>query len=76
MGVYLETRVPVIILEQVEDDCRATGYKVINSAKYGAPVSRERLITIAVRSDLADNRQFEWPVVLTPKSHQIEEFLG
>lgn len=100
IDVYLEARVPVIILEQVagvlevldtdkvstadnicaqtkvEDKFRAAGYqvthKIINAAEYGAPVSRERLITVAVRSDLTARKQFKWPIASVPKSHQIE----
>jgi site-specific DNA-cytosine methylase len=62
---------------KVEDKLRSAGYqvthKVFNSAEYGAPVSRERVITVAIRCDLAAKKQFEWPVVSTPKNHPIEE---
>jgi site-specific DNA-cytosine methylase len=71
---------------KVEDKLITAGYqvthKVINSAEYGAPVSRERLITIAVRSDLAAKKQFEWPIASTPKGtpnrerKHCEVFLG
>ena len=62
---------------KLEDNFRAAGYqvtrKVINSAEYGAPVIRERLITVAIRSVLAAKKQFEWPAISTPKNNQTEE---
>ena len=62
--------------QQVEDKLTTAGYhverKVVNAADYGGAVSRERMITVAVRNDLHVKKQFEWPeATVSHESHRV-----
>ena len=50
-----------IILDIFEDEGYKTLHTVMNAWNYGVPQKRERLITIGIRSDLADKCSFEFP---------------
>ena len=63
--------------QQVEGKLRNSGYhvehKIVNAADYGAAVNRERMITVAVRGDLHEKKQFEWPETITNhESHRTQ----
>lgn len=49
------------ILDIFEDEGYVSHYKVLNAWDYNVPQKRERLITIGVRKDLADNLKFVFP---------------
>lgn len=49
------------ILNIFEDEGYITKYKVLNAWDYNCPQKRERLITIGIRKDLADQINFNFP---------------
>lgn len=49
------------ILNIFEDEGYVTFHQVLNAWDYGNPQKRERLITVGIRSDLADKVKFEFP---------------
>lgn len=49
------------ILDIFEDEGYVSYYQVLNAWDYNVPQKRERLITIGVRKDLAENLKFSFP---------------
>ena len=49
------------ILDIFEDEGYTTVHKVLNAWNYGVPQKRERLITIGIRNDLAEQCHFTFP---------------
>ena len=49
------------ILDIFEDEGYTTVHKVLNAWNYGVPQKRERLITIGIRNDLAEQCHFAFP---------------
>ena len=49
------------ILDIFEDEGYTTVHKVLNAWNYGVPQKRERLITIGIRNDLAEQCRFAFP---------------
>lgn len=56
-----------VIKEDLEKLGYIVNYKVVNASDYGVPQNRERMILVALRSDLG--KTFEFPPALTNKSH-------
>lgn len=59
------------LIDVIKDDLEKLGYsveyKVVNASDYGVPQNRERLILVALRSDL--RKTFVFPPVQEDKSH-------
>ena len=70
----LTQRDGVTAQQQVEELFTKAGYhverRVVNAADYGAAVSRERMITVAVRGDLHKKKKFTWPAATVDGRHR------
>ena len=59
------------LIEVIQEDLENLGYnvnyRVVNASDYGVPQNRERMILVALRSDLG--KTFDFPPVITDKSH-------
>lgn len=62
-----------LILEEFQNSGYDVQYKLLNSAEYGVPQKRERVIIVGFRKDL--NIQFEFPAVII-KSEDLYEPLS
>ena len=58
------------LIEVIQEDLESLGYtvnyRVVNASDYGVPQNRERMILVALRSDLG--KTFEFPPILADKS--------